>query len=193
MWRRTVNKQVACNACGLYHKLYGVSRPIEMRKDVVYPRNRFSKQSGPQTSNTSQMASNKITYNRRENALLMTDQGRLTLAHNLIQNITKRPSLPIIRQGCPPDQKIKDNIVSDTEHPNVIMLNTVGFIGHNQASSSSSNKPPESSGSSPKLNAAKESSVYNENSNGSVKIKVEGDSVSLWFKTMCSIFMYFIF
>lgn len=43
MWRRTANKQVACNACGLYYKLYGVNRPIEMRKDIVYPRNRYSK------------------------------------------------------------------------------------------------------------------------------------------------------
>lgn len=43
MWRRTANKQVACNACGLYYKLYGIQRPIEMRKDIVYPRNRYSK------------------------------------------------------------------------------------------------------------------------------------------------------
>ncbi|CAG2172950.1 unnamed protein product [Oppiella nova] len=43
MWRRTANKEVACNACGLYYKLYGKYRPIEMRKDVVYPRNRYSK------------------------------------------------------------------------------------------------------------------------------------------------------
>lgn len=43
MWRRTANKQVACNACGLYYKLYGVNRPLEMRKDIVYPRNRYSK------------------------------------------------------------------------------------------------------------------------------------------------------
>lgn len=46
MWRRTANKQVACNACGLYYKLYGVNRPIEMRKDIVYPRNRYSKLNG---------------------------------------------------------------------------------------------------------------------------------------------------
>src|SRR5262245_20689190 len=43
MWRRTANKQVSCNACGLYYKLYGINRPIEMRKDIVYPRNRYSK------------------------------------------------------------------------------------------------------------------------------------------------------
>ncbi|KAH9406892.1 Erythroid transcription factor [Tyrophagus putrescentiae] len=48
MWRRTANKQVACNACGLYYKLYGVNRPIEMRKDIVYPRNRYSKMNGGQ-------------------------------------------------------------------------------------------------------------------------------------------------
>ncbi|KAH9420221.1 Transcription factor GATA-4 [Dermatophagoides pteronyssinus] len=46
MWRRTANKQVACNACGLYYKLYGVNRPVEMRKDIVYPRNRYSKLTG---------------------------------------------------------------------------------------------------------------------------------------------------
>lgn len=52
MWRRTANKQVACNACGLYYKLYGVNRPIEMRKDIVYPRNRFSKVNGVPTLTT---------------------------------------------------------------------------------------------------------------------------------------------
>ena len=52
MWRRTANKQVACNACGLYYKLYGVNRPIEMRKDIVYPRNRYSKMNGGQPKST---------------------------------------------------------------------------------------------------------------------------------------------
>lgn len=57
MWRRTANKQVACNACGLYYKLYGVNRPIEMRKDIVYPRNRFSKVNGMPTLTTTSVKS----------------------------------------------------------------------------------------------------------------------------------------
>lgn len=61
MWRRTVNKQVACNACGLYYKLYGVNRPMEMRKDIVYPRNRYSKLNGKAKPTSSAAAANGST------------------------------------------------------------------------------------------------------------------------------------
>lgn len=63
MWRRTVNKQVACNACGLYYKLYGIQRPIEMRKDVVYPRNRYSKLSTNTTSGQSENEESAVLSN----------------------------------------------------------------------------------------------------------------------------------
>lgn len=40
MWRRDKSANLVCNACGLYIKLYGVNRPIQMRKDTVRVRRR---------------------------------------------------------------------------------------------------------------------------------------------------------
>ncbi len=35
MWRRDKSGALVCNACGLYIKLYGINRPINMRKDTI--------------------------------------------------------------------------------------------------------------------------------------------------------------
>lgn len=74
MWRRTANKQVACNACGLYYKLYGVNRPIEMRKDIVYPRNRYSKLNGGQPKG-SPGAQGKQSVQQQQQSVIETVNG----------------------------------------------------------------------------------------------------------------------
>ncbi|KAI0987023.1 hypothetical protein GJ496_000049, partial [Pomphorhynchus laevis] len=40
LWRRDVNGQSVCNACGLYYKLHKVNRPLAMRKDGIQTRKR---------------------------------------------------------------------------------------------------------------------------------------------------------
>ena len=40
MWRRNIQGQIVCNACGLYVKLHKKDRPMDMRKDIVRTRNR---------------------------------------------------------------------------------------------------------------------------------------------------------
>ncbi|VDK44881.1 unnamed protein product [Anisakis simplex] len=40
LWRRNAHGQPVCNACGLYHKLHNISRPISMKKDGIQTRNR---------------------------------------------------------------------------------------------------------------------------------------------------------
>lgn len=40
LWRRNVNGEPVCNACGLYFKLHNVNRPLAMRKDGIQTRNR---------------------------------------------------------------------------------------------------------------------------------------------------------
>ena len=48
LWRRNSQSQAVCNACGLYVKLHGKERPMQMRKDVIQSRKR--KQAGVSSS-----------------------------------------------------------------------------------------------------------------------------------------------
>ncbi|TNN17183.1 Transcription factor GATA-4 [Schistosoma japonicum] len=43
LWRRNLDGRPVCNACGLYQKLHGRTRPISMRKDAIQTRKRKSK------------------------------------------------------------------------------------------------------------------------------------------------------
>ncbi|XP_059091405.1 transcription factor GATA-5-like isoform X2 [Tigriopus californicus] len=40
LWRRNGTGEPVCNACGLYYKLHGTSRPISMKKENIQSRNR---------------------------------------------------------------------------------------------------------------------------------------------------------
>ncbi|KAK4303368.1 hypothetical protein Pmani_024613 [Petrolisthes manimaculis] len=43
LWRRNNEGEPVCNACGLYYKLHGINRPLQMRKDSIQSRKRKPK------------------------------------------------------------------------------------------------------------------------------------------------------
>ncbi|KAK4688863.1 hypothetical protein P7C73_g1242, partial [Tremellales sp. Uapishka_1] len=49
LWRRDEEGRPQCNACGLYHKLHGVPRPVAMKKTVIKRRKRVPAVGGPQS------------------------------------------------------------------------------------------------------------------------------------------------
>ena len=56
MWRRDKFGSLVCNACGLYIKLYGINRPINMRKDTIrFVRSTF-RQKGKRTRGLSSIS-----------------------------------------------------------------------------------------------------------------------------------------
>jgi len=42
LWRRDPDGNPLCNACGLFYKLHGVTRPLSLKTDVIKKRNRAS-------------------------------------------------------------------------------------------------------------------------------------------------------
>ncbi|SMN19301.1 similar to Saccharomyces cerevisiae YJL110C GZF3 GATA zinc finger protein and Dal80p homolog [Maudiozyma saulgeensis] len=40
LWRRDFESNILCNACGLFLKLHGTSRPIKLKSDIIKTRNR---------------------------------------------------------------------------------------------------------------------------------------------------------
>lgn len=47
LWRRNNDGNPVCNACGLYFKLHGLSRPMTMKKEGIQKRKRKPKSNGP--------------------------------------------------------------------------------------------------------------------------------------------------
>ncbi|KAL7419204.1 GATA type transcriptional activator of nitrogen-regulated proteins [Cryptotrichosporon argae] len=54
LWRRDEEGRPQCNACGLYHKLHGVPRPVAMKKTVIKRRKRVPAVTAGGTSRDSQ-------------------------------------------------------------------------------------------------------------------------------------------
>ncbi|XP_054014284.1 box A-binding factor-like isoform X2 [Hylaeus anthracinus] len=76
LWRRNAMGEPVCNACGLYYKLHGVTRPHTMKKDSIQTRKRKPK-GGMKTSDTP--IPNAATYNVNNNNNNTNNNNNITL------------------------------------------------------------------------------------------------------------------
>ncbi|XP_076254859.1 uncharacterized protein LOC143192916 isoform X3 [Rhynchophorus ferrugineus] len=102
LWRRNNQGEPVCNACGLYFKLHGVSRPISMKKEGIQTRKRRPKNGG---SNSGGASTSGLQHQQRMNSAttyysteieLPTDQYQLpqNISPNIYQqsyNIQRMP------------------------------------------------------------------------------------------------------
>ncbi len=65
LWRRDPQGSPLCNACGLFQKLHGVSRPLSLKTDIIKKRN-TRKSSAQNISNSIYFGTN-FTYNNDDN------------------------------------------------------------------------------------------------------------------------------
>lgn len=56
LWRRNNEGEPVCNACGLYFKLHGINRPLQMRKDSIQSRKRKPKNKKTDESNKDEIS-----------------------------------------------------------------------------------------------------------------------------------------
>ncbi|GIY84544.1 transcription factor GATA-4 [Caerostris extrusa] len=145
LWRRNIQGEPVCNACGLYYKLHNVNRPISMRKDSIQTRKRKPKSSGSaakgKSSNVSSSnvrngssskspvipsaSTNYLPQLGMENEMAEAQHHRLVHSPMLPSSTTLSQQLPQFPPLDSPQSSniiVENGIVLEAANPSVISL-----------------------------------------------------------------------
>ncbi|UJR36569.1 hypothetical protein I4U23_029288 [Adineta vaga] len=122
LWRRNASGESVCNACGLYYKLHGVSRPLTLKKDGIQTRKRKSKKDkSPKTIDVT-----LLNKNSRRTSPTMSEAAACSSEHHQQSNLDLSPppqlpqTMPIssanYTNGCTPDNLLFSYETSNPHH-----------------------------------------------------------------------------
>lgn len=90
IWRRNALGEMVCNACGLYFKLHGVNRPMNMRRDTIHTRRRRAKGEKPSRRRSS---TNSVTNGEGPDEMLAALRRQIS-PHLLLASLQHSNQLP---------------------------------------------------------------------------------------------------
>ena len=105
LWRRDPNGNTLCNACGLFQKLHGTTRPLSLKTDVIKKRNskkRIKKNQEMILDNSNTNSTNNLhssgsnvslnLSNKRKNETLLTNLSNRSIAKNIVPKSIVQPT-----------------------------------------------------------------------------------------------------
>ncbi|XP_029712169.1 trans-acting T-cell-specific transcription factor GATA-3 isoform X2 [Aedes albopictus] len=122
LWRRNNRGEPVCNACGLYHKLHNVDRPLTMKKDGIQTRKRKPKSSQP-IPPINGLGSEKLLPSMIQSQihpagpggpqkLLMPPHGHMTVVSSPAMEIHTSHAITSSASGSTQDQRFVDSTSS---------------------------------------------------------------------------------
>lgn len=90
IWRRNALGEMVCNACGLYFKLHGVNRPMNMRRDTIHTRRRRAKGEKPSRRRSS---TNSVTNGEGPDEMLAALRRQIS-PHLLLASLQHSNQIP---------------------------------------------------------------------------------------------------
>lgn len=110
LWRRNPEGQPLCNACGLFLKLHGVTRPLSLKTDVIKKRNRGSGASIPASGTSTRSAKKNANINAPGSGSGAGTRKNSTLSISASANVAPT-------QAATPPAQNRASSVHDSESP----------------------------------------------------------------------------
>ena len=137
LWRRNEHGAVLCNACGLFLKLHGRSRPISLKTDVIKSRNRKSSHANSGAAGDSPSAE----YRKKENKKRKTQSSRELHAAETLETLMRNDA-GSANAVAPVAAAAAAGSASSATEPAPAASSGPGSVGSSSGTNSGSNAKP---------------------------------------------------